>query len=155
MQRCSYPLSWGLWAMGSVSEYGRMPPEANRAKTSFTLVGHSADFTRVGRSCDLCWWRGPQSAGEVKRWKRPIIHHHYLFIRKQYLIHNFFIISEALCDPSGVSVTCCALPPGDRPSTIHPRSSSERRLRLRLPLSADIAFTRSSWLLTIIPLVRW
>src|SRR5919198_176537 len=88
------------------------------------------------------------------RSKRLATLRNLLVLLRQYLIHNFFPISAALCDPSGVSVTCCALPPGDRPITIHPRSSSVRRLRLRLPLSAGRAFTRSSWLLTIIPLVR-
>jgi len=43
---------------------------SNRATTSFTLVGHSADFILVGRAGGLCWWMGPQSAGEDKRWKR-------------------------------------------------------------------------------------
>src|SRR5215475_15333472 len=35
----------------------------------------------------------------------------------------------------GVSVRWCALPPGERPMTIHPRPSKSRRLRLIVPLS--------------------
>jgi hypothetical protein len=32
-----------------------------------------------------------------------------------------------------LNISPCALPPGDRPITSHPRSSRVRRLRLRLP----------------------
>ena len=55
-----------------------------------------------------------------------------------------FCHSAALFCPSGVSVRWCALPPGERPMTIHPRASNSRRLRLIVPLSLWRAFTNSS-----------
>src|SRR4029450_855116 len=38
---------------------------------------------------------------------------------------------------------------------IHPRVSSVWRLRLTFPLYSSRAFTNSSWLLRMTPLVRW
>jgi hypothetical protein len=104
------------------------------------LIGSQADYMQY-RSIKPKYYPCPQCGkkGKRKRVMTRRIPHVAVLHRRSWIVAEVGVY-QARC----ACCKCCALPPGERPMTIHPRTSQSRRLRLIVPLSRWRVFTSSS-----------